>query len=81
MARVELFSEPQCAHCERAKALMTRNQIPFSEYSIAEAVHAEEFARRLPRVRSIPQIFVDGKHIGNDQDLAELVVAGFLGQN
>lgn len=80
MAQVEIFSGPQCAYCEQAKTLMERNQIPFTEYTIADPTHLQEFQRRLPRVRSVPQIFVDGKHIGNDQDLEELVSSGYFEQ-
>ena len=79
MAKIEIFSGPQCAYCQKAKALMDRNSIPYAEYSIADPAHMAEFARRLPRERSIPQIFVDGEHIGNDQDLAELVAKGHFG--
>jgi len=78
MKQVEIFSGPQCAHCQKAKALMDRNQITYTEYSIADPAHMQEYTRRLPRSRSIPQIFVDGRHIGNDQDLEELVEKGFF---
>ena len=78
MSRVELFSGPNCAYCEKAKALLDRHGILYTEYSIEDPAHMAEFARRLPRVRAIPQIFVDGKHIGNDQDLEALVLAGGL---
>jgi glutaredoxin 3 len=81
MAHVEIFTGPQCAYCAQAKALMDRNQIPYIEYSISNPAHMQDFARRLPRMRSIPQIFVDGKHIGNDQDLEALVAAGHFNQN
>jgi glutaredoxin 3 len=76
MPDVELFSGPQCAYCEQAKKLMGQKQIPFTEFNVANPVNMEEFQRRLPRAQSIPQIFVDGKHIGNDQDLKELIAAG-----
>lgn len=78
MATVEIFTGPQCAYCEKAKALLARENVPFTEYNTADADHLAEFSRRLPRVRSIPQIFVDGEHIGNDQDLEGLVRAGFF---
>ncbi len=81
MAQTEIFTGPQCAYCEQAKALMDRNQIPYIEYSISDPAHMQEFSRRLPRVRSIPQIFVDGEHIGNDQDLEEWVTAGHFNQD
>ena len=78
VSQVEIFSGPQCAYCEQAKALLERNEIPYTEYSVDDPSHLEEFSRRLPRVRSIPQIFIDGEHIGNDQDLEALVASGFF---
>ncbi len=76
MAKVEIFTGPNCVYCEQAKRLLARCEIPYLEFRIDDAANLREFARRLPRVRSIPQIFVDGEHIGSDQDLEEWVAHG-----
>jgi len=78
MTRVEIFSGPGCAHCERAKTLLTEHGVSFADYDVSQPAHREAFARRLPRARSIPQIFIDGTHIGNDEDLAILARDGKL---
>ena len=69
MARVEIFSGPHCRYCEQAKDLLARHGIPYDEYRISEREHMLELGSRLPRAKSVPQIFIDGEHIGNDQDL------------
>ncbi len=76
MMMVEIFSGPQCAYCEQAKRLLDEKEISYQDYDISEAVHMQEFAERLPRTRSIPQIFIDGEHIGNEEDLKALALNG-----
>lgn len=73
---IELFSGPGCTYCEASKELLGAEGLPFAEYDVSQAEHLAEFTKRLPRVRSIPQIFVDGEHIGSYQDLQLLVASG-----
>ncbi|SPH17784.1 Glutaredoxin 3 [Defluviimonas aquaemixtae] len=67
--RIEIFTGPGCAHCEVAKALLNRRGLTFEERDVSEEAVREEFAQRLPRVRSIPQVFIDDEHIGGLEDL------------
>ncbi len=69
MTGIEIFSQPNCQHCNTAKALLESKDIEYRELNIADPKNLREFVKRLPRVRSLPQIFVNGEHIGNDQDL------------
>lgn len=73
LVNVEVFSGPQCAHCERAKMMLDRNGIAYTEHDISVAESQAELARRLPRAKSVPQVFVAGEHIGNDEDLELLL--------
>ncbi|WP_370737929.1 glutaredoxin family protein [Roseovarius litorisediminis] len=43
--------------------------MPFTEHDVSDPDVMQALCARLPRARSIPQVFVDGEHIGNDQDL------------
>ncbi len=70
MAKIEIFSGPDCGYCERAKALLNERGLDYVDYDISNEAHRAEFARRLPRARTIPQIFIGGEHIGGEQDLA-----------
>jgi glutaredoxin 3 len=69
MKNIEIFTGPGCPLCETAKALLKRHNLPFEEHDISDPAVMKVFQTRLPRVRAIPQIFADGKHLGNDEDL------------
>ncbi len=69
MATVEIFSSPRCGYCIRSKELLTGEGVAFIDCDVSLPEHREEFVRRLPRVRTVPQIFIDGLHIGGFEDL------------
>ncbi len=75
---IEIFTGPGCGYCEKAKALLQEKGMAFAERDIAEAGSLEELRRRLPRSRSIPQVFVAGAHIGGYEDLVHLDRTGKL---
>ena len=70
MAEIEIFTGPGCGYCDAAKALLERHRLAFTERNVSDPAVQAEFRERLPRVRSIPQIFIDGEHIGGYEDLA-----------
>ncbi len=79
MAKIEIFSSPKCGYCDRAKALLDDLGYAYKELDVAgHAGHRIELQRRLPRVRSLPQIFVGGEHIGGYEDLQLLEDSGQL---
>ena len=69
MKNIEIFTGPGCSHCEAAKALLRDHKLDFTERDVSDPDVLAELRQRLPRARSIPQIFVDGEYLGNDQDL------------
>lgn len=69
MSKIEIFSQPNCQYCQMAKSLLESKGIEYIKHNIADPENMREFAARLPRVRSLPQVFINGEHIGNDQDL------------
>ena len=79
MPRIEVFSSPQCGYCDRAKALLTEKSAAFIERDVAaDEAHRQDLMARLPRSRSLPQIFIDGAHIGGYEDLCLLAESGRL---
>ncbi len=78
MSLIEIFSGPQCSFCEQAKQLLRQQGLTFVDYDITNPEHREAFNKRLPRVRSIPQLFINGEHIGNLEDLTILIKNGRL---
>lgn len=80
MASVEIYSADNCDYCRRAKSLLVDADIEFEEFDIASDDHRETLMSRLPRLRSIPQIFINGEHIGGYEDLEILSKRGELGK-
>jgi len=79
MPRIEIFTGPNCGYCEAAKTLLRENGLDFEEIDLAASPeNIEAFQTRLPRVRAIPQIFVDGEHIGGLEDLRLHLAGGRL---
>lgn len=73
MAKIEIYTWKTCPFCIRAKALLDRKGAAYTEYDITgdDAARAK-MAERSNGKTSVPQIFIDGKHIGGCDDLHEL---------
>ena len=69
MKDIEIFTGPGCGYCEAAKTLLKRRGLSYTERDVSEPAVLVEFSERLPRVKSIPQIFIYGEHIGGYEDL------------
>ncbi|TYO89523.1 glutaredoxin 3 [Oceanicella actignis] len=79
MNKVEIYATPICGYCARAKALLSRKGVPFVEYDVMRepGLRAEMIQRSGGR-RTVPQIFIDGRHVGGCDDLYALERAGKL---
>jgi glutaredoxin 3 len=79
MAEVELYTTNWCPYCSRARALLRRKGVAFVDIDIDDDPRRrEEMIRRAGGRTSVPQIFIDGEHIGGSDDLAALDSAGEL---
>lgn len=78
-ASVEIYTWSMCPFCIRAKALLNKKGVNFTEYCIDGDEEArEKMARRARGRRSVPQIFIDDEHIGGCDDLYALERQGKL---
>ncbi len=79
MPKVEIYTQPWCPYCARAKALLERKGVAYTEIEAPHgtAERAESIQRANGRT-SVPQVFIDGRHIGGSDDLAALDRAGEL---
>lgn len=66
---IEIFTGPNCAYCTAAKKLLDERGQAYIEKDITKEDAMAEFRERLPRQKSLPQIFIDGEHIGSYEDL------------
>ena len=73
MAKIEIYTKAFCPYCSRAKALLDSKQVDYEEFDITMGgpKRAEMLERSNGR-STVPQIFIDGKHIGGSDDLAAL---------
>ena len=77
--RVEIYTKWGCPYCVSAKALLDRKGVSYEEYDIT--MGGPKRAEMLERANggyTVPQIFIDGAHIGGSDDLAALDRAGKL---
>ncbi len=79
MARVEIYTRAFCGYCSAAKRLLGAKGVDFEEYDITlgGAKRAEMLQRASGRT-SVPQIFIDGVHVGGSDDIHALDDAGKL---
>ena len=77
--KVEMYTWRSCPFCIRAKQLLQSKDVDFVEYSIdGDEAARSQMAKRANGRRSVPQIFIDDKHIGGCDDLYELDFQGKL---
>ncbi len=75
---ITLYLAEWCPYCQRAKGLLARKNLAFTEVNVDDdAKFREEMIARSNR-RTVPQIFIGDKHIGGCDDLFELDHSGEL---
>lgn len=79
MAHVEIYTKAFCGYCARAKRLLETKGAAFEEYDIT--MGGPKRAEMLERANggvTVPQIFIDGQHVGGSDDLSRLDREGKL---
>ena len=77
--RVIVYSTPFCGYCSAAKRLLTAKGADVTEIDVMfEAQSRDEMIERSGGRRTVPQIFIDGRHIGGFDDLTALDKGGEL---
>jgi len=77
--RIVVYSTPFCGYCSAAKRLLAGKGAEFTEIDVM--FDAAEKARMIELSggrRTVPQIFIDGRHIGGYDDLSALDSSGEL---
>ncbi len=79
MKHVEIYTKAFCGYCHRAKALLESKGVSFEEYDITMGGPKRgEMLDRANGGTTVPQIFIDGEHIGGSDQLAALEAQGRL---
>ena len=77
---VEVLSKPLCPYCDKAKALLTRMNIPFTSRTLGEDLTKEQLLEIAPAARTMPQIIINSEVIGGyDQLNTYIENTGFNG--
>ena len=79
MPSIEIYTSPTCGYCHAAKRLLAEKGATYSEVDVVR--HPErrpEMTQRAAGRRTVPQIFIDGRHVGGCDDLYALDAAGKL---
>lgn len=81
VASVEIYTKTFCGYCWRARELLEAKGIEFEEYVIdGGGPKREEMIQRAGGRTTVPQIFIDGRHVGGCSDLLALERDGRLSE-
>jgi glutaredoxin len=77
MTKLEIYTQNGCSYCTRAKTLYISKQEMFPEYveyNISESeVWKNRLKNRVPDVKTVPQIFINDKHIGGYDEFCDWI--------
>ena len=78
MPLVEIYTKMTCPYCIRAKRLLEAKGVEYKEHSLDfGSPLRQEMIQRAGR-STVPQVFIDGQHVGGCDDLMELERSGRL---
>ena len=77
-AKIEIFTKFACPYCFRAKLLLENKGAVYQETDASGGPNRDEMLARSNGSTTVPQIFIDGVHVGGCDDLVALDRAGKL---
>ena len=79
MTTIEMYTSPFCGYCHAAKRLLNNKGVSFSEIDVMKnpSLRQKMMSRANGR-HTVPQIFINGKHVGGFDDLNALDRSGKL---
>ena len=78
MAKVEIYTTPFCGYCSRAKSLLDHKGVGYDEMDVMMDDKKRSEMRARAKRTTVPQIFINGQHIGGSDELSALESAGKL---
>ncbi|MBJ3761579.1 glutaredoxin 3 [Maribius pontilimi] len=81
MPQIEIYTTPLCGFCHAAKRLLKSKDAAFIETDVSgSGDKRQDMTKRANGRTTVPQIFIDGTHVGGFDDLAALERQGKLDQ-
>jgi glutaredoxin 3 len=78
MPDIEIYTQDWCPYCVRAKGLLAKKGVAFREIDAPGGTPARAESEKRSGRTSVPQIFIDGRHVGGCDDLMALDRSGKL---
>lgn len=75
---IEIYTTPWCPYCHAARALLEDRDASFREVDVSDPDRLDDMIRRAHGRRTVPQVFIGGRHIGGYADLLALDREGRL---
>jgi glutaredoxin 3 len=77
--KVEIYTKPGCPFCVRAIALLESKGVHYIEYNVGnDPQKRADLVKISNGSRTVPQIFIDGVHVGGCDDIHALDRKGEL---
>jgi glutaredoxin 3 len=81
MPKIEIFTKTTCGFCRRAKMTLEERDADFEEFPIDRDPELRgHMIERAGGRTTVPQIFIDGYHVGGYDELSALDDSGRLDQ-
>lgn len=79
MAKVVIYTKSGCGFCSRAKRLLDMKRVEYEEVAVDfGGAQKAEMVQLAGGRTTVPQIFIDGRHVGGCDDLMALEQQGRL---
>ena len=79
MPQIEIYTTRSCPYCHSAKALLNRKGVAFTEIDVTiDRDKRRRMTERAGGRYTVPQIFINDRHVGGSDDLYALEDAGKL---
>ncbi len=78
MLNIVIYTKEVCPYCVKAKNLLRRKGVDFSEIKIVDEKDKLEMMKKSGGRMTVPQIFINEKHVGGCDDLYALEAEGKL---
>jgi glutaredoxin 3 len=73
MTKIVLYTTPYCGYCRAAKHLLNKKDVAFTDIDVSGDMELrQEMISRAFGRRTVPQIFINGTHVGGYDELADL---------
>ncbi len=79
VAEIEIYTSPFCGFCNAAKKLLEKKGVAYTEFDVMmNGAKRQEMIERAGGRTTVPQIFVDGEHLGDCDDIMAMDADGDL---